>query len=272
MARYISNINSSLKKRRRLGISKRIGIWAIFILFFISLFILGLTWQKVRIQSVSILGNSSVSDKEISNIVEKDLSDRYLWIIPTDNWLLIQKSKIRNEILQSIPKIHSVLISFDSLNSINVSVAERVAEYVWCSNKTSSYKKCYFMDENGFIFGYAPDFSGNLFPEFFGLIQKENPVGESYFDSKKFSEISQFFSALNAMQFNPVSFNAVDEHEYEVYLSGGGKIIANDEKTFTKDIENLQAVIDNGYIKIDPDSLKKIKYIDLRFGNKVVLL
>ncbi len=268
--RSSSNINSSLKKKRRLGVSKKVGIWAIFILFFISLFVLGLTRQEVRISNVTVSGNSAVSKEDISNIVEQKLTERYLWIIPTDNFLLLKRGAIKNEILNDFKKVKTADIFFHSLKDIEITVTEREAKYLWCDGMPTKYKNCYFMDKNGFIFAEAPDFSGNPFTKYFGLIIG-NPVGQSYFNSARFNEINTFFTKLNDMKFSPVSFNAVDESQYEVYLSVGGKIIFDDKKTFDKDIINLQAVIDSGYIKTDPASLQKIKYIDLRFGNKVVL-
>ncbi len=42
-------------------------------------------------------------------------------------------------------------------------------------------------------------------------------------------------------------------------------------KTFKEDITGLQAIIDNGYVKPADRSFEKIKSIDLRYGNKVIL-
>ncbi len=268
--RSTSRINSSLSRRRRLGLLKKVVYIAIFVIFFLSLIILGLTNDKVQIKSVSVSGNISVPKEDILKVVERNLDKRYLFIIRTDNFFLLKRWEIREEILDEMKKIQSVDISFHSLNSVEISVAERVAKSIWCAGSPANAKKCYFMDENGFIFTEAPDFNSNSFPEYFGLISG-NPIGQSYFNSSKFKEISHFFESLDKIGLSPISFNAIDEHQYEIYLSAGGKIIMDDKKTFEKDIENIQAVIDSGYIKTDPESLKKIKSIDLRFGNKVIL-
>jgi len=267
--RSTSKINSSLSKRRRLSFIKKVVYIAIFALFFISLLILGLTNDRIQVKSVTVSGNLSVPKEDILNIVDKNLDEKYLFIIRTDNFFLLKRNKIREEILDGIKKIQSVDISFSNLNTVEVSILERVAKSIWCDG-TSANKKCYFMDENGFIFTEAPDFSSNPFPEYLGLF-KGGPIGQSYFNSVRFKEINQFFETLDQIKLNPVYFNALDEHQYEVQLSFGGKIILDDKRDFDKDIINLQALIDNGYIKLDSGSLKKIKYIDLRFGNKVVL-
>ena len=124
------------------------------------------------------------------------------------------------------------------------------------------------MDSSGFIFEEALQFSENTFSEYFGLVKEENPIGQFYFENN-FKDISSLFDAFEKISFEPRHFYAVNENEYEVYILGGGKIIMNNKKSFESQLINLQALISNEYIKNDIESLKKIKYIDLRFGNKV---
>ena len=132
----------------------------------------------------------------------------------------------------------------------------------------ASPKDCYFMDSDGFVFQEAPVFSKDTFTEYFGLITETNPVGQYYFNNN-FKNISSLFNILKKMSFEPEYFNAINEHEYEIYILGGGKILMNDKKSFESSLINLQALVSDGYIKTDTDSIKKIKFVDLRFGNKV---
>ncbi len=265
--RPTSKINSSLNKRRRLSLLKKVGYVIIFVLFFLSLLILGLTNEKVQIKSVEVMGNISVPKEDILNIINNNLDKKYLYIIRTDNFFLLKRWSIKREILREMKKVRDVSISFHGLDAFEVSITERVGKSTWCDSQTGS--KCYFMDIDGFIFTEAPEFSNNPFQKYSGLITG-NPIGQSYFNSVRFGQISQFFSTLDNMKFEPKLFNALDEHKYEVRLFSGSKIIIDDKKTFEKDIIDLQAVIDNGYIKTDLEFLKKIQYIDLRFGNKVI--
>jgi cell division septal protein FtsQ len=257
-----SRISSSIKRRRRLSFYKKALYCFIFVLFFISLFILLLTWKKVRIVDTKVNGNSSISTGSISDIVETGLNTKYLWFIPTDNWLLIRRSEIENQILNSYPRINSAKISFKNLNDIEVNVLDREPAYLWCNNSA-----CYFVDKLGFIFDTAPDLKPNPYIELFGLIT-DNPVRKSYLP-EKFSDISGFLSSLTNLKLNPISFTAIDGSEYEISLFDGGKIMLNDSTSFSKYVKNIQALIDNGYLKTDAASLKKLDYIDLRYGNKV---
>jgi len=263
-----SNIGASLNKRRHAGLIKKVGAYFIFVLFFISLAVLGLTTEKVRIKDVVVSGNSSVSTDNIMKIVDDEINKNYLWIIPTDNILLLHRAEIKNQILDNFKKIGSVRILINGIDEIEIVVIVRESKNLWCKGTPADAKDCYFMDSDGFVFEEAPGFSEDAFPEYFGLITGGNPVGQFYFKDN-FKNISSLYNTLKKMSFWPKYFNALDEHEYEIYILGGGKILINDKRSFESSLINLQALVNNGYIKNDAESLNKIKYVDLRFGNKV---
>jgi cell division septal protein FtsQ len=268
MIRPRSNISASLHKKRQASLLRRCIYYSIFVLFFISLVILGLTTKEIQIRDIVVSGNSAVPTENILNETKLEMNTRYLWIIPTDNIFLLRSKEIKNNILDNIKQIGSVNIGFNGINNIKISVTEREAKNLWCKGTPTNSNACYFMDSNGLVFEDAPQFSEDTFPKYFGLIIGGSPVGQ-YYLTNNFKSISGLFSALKRMSFMPVSFNALNNHEYEIYLSGGGKILINDGRPFEYSLINLQALIDNDYIKTDTASIKKIKYIDLRFGNKV---
>lgn len=259
-----SNISSSLAKKRQASLRKKVFAYSIFVLFFLSLIIWGLTTNKVQISNIKISGNSTIATGDILKIVNDELNKYYLFIIPTRNVFLLRRESIENGILSTFKKIFSVEILIHGINSIEITVKERQAKGLWCKE---GKKQCYFLDAQGYIFEESPTFSEDTFPEYFGLIE-ENPVGQYYFKNN-FKNISGLFDTLKKLSFWPKYFYALDEHEYEIYILGGGKIFMNDKKSFESSLTNLQAMVDNNYIKNDMESIKKIKYIDLRFGNKV---
>jgi hypothetical protein len=237
-------------------------------MFFISLIILGLTTDQARIKDIIISGNSSIATEDIMKVINNETNTNYLWIIPTDNILLLRRYQIKSQILDSIKKIGEVAILIHGVDKIEIVVTERESKNLWCNGIPTESKKCYFMDSTGFIFEEAPTFSNDAISKYFGLITEGEPVGQFYFKDN-FKNISALFGAFKKMSFEPRYFNAQDAHEYEVYILGGGKILINDKKSFDSSLINLQALVDNQYIKVDTASLQKIKYIDLRFGNKV---
>ncbi len=263
-----SRINSSLKRRKRIGFLKKILYGGIFVLFFCSLFVLALTWDKLIIKNISISGNSAIHSSDISAIAEMSLEKRYLGFIRTDNWFLIRRGEIKSEVYDQFPKIESVQIHFHGFNVIEIAILEREPANLFCSGIPTNLGQCYFMDKNGFVFGMAPKFSSDVYPQYFGLIAGD-PMRQGYFDKNRFSEISRLFQVLSNMNFSPEYFYAKSLDEYEIGLNGGAKIFLNSSQSFEKSLTNLQALIDNSYVKTDSEFLKKLEYIDLRFGNKV---
>jgi cell division septal protein FtsQ len=263
-----SNISATLRNKRHASFRKKIFAYFIFALFFISLGVLGLTTNEVRIKEVKVSGNPSVLTEDIVNAANTEINKYYFWIIPTDNILLLRRTEIQNDILNNIKEIGSVKILINGINKIEIEVMERESKNLWCKGVPINIGNCYFMDSDGFVFEEAPTFSANAFPEYFGLIADENPIGKYYFKDN-FKNISNLYNMFKKISFEPKYFNALDEHEYEIYISGGGKIFINDGRSFESELVNLQALVSNGYIKNDAKSLNKIKYIDLRFGNKV---
>ncbi len=219
----------------------------------------------MQVQSVDISGNSTINKEDISKIVYQNLDKDYFYLLKTNNFFFLKRDEIKNELVSNFPKIESVDINFYTLNNMKIRVNEREAKYLWC-NATST---CYFMDKTGFIFKEAPTLSPNPFFEFLGSITYD-PVGK-YFLKEKFSNISSFIDSINKIGFVTKSFTVIEEHKYEITLSTGAKIILDDKKTFEQDLTALQAIIDNGYIKPGDSSFQKIKSMDLRYGNKVIL-
>jgi cell division septal protein FtsQ len=266
-----SNITVSLRKKRRLGRMKKIGLWTLFILFFISLSILALTSDRLRIQNIVVSGNSAIPKSEIIAVANPELDIRHLGFIATDNFFLLERNALKDAILNNIKTIKTVGISFDGFNTIDISVSERMPENLWCEGTLQAAGNCFLMDNNGFIFASDTESTSSTqnFPEYFGLVQSANPVGEQYFASGRFSQIANLFSDLLNMGFAPVSFLATDTHEYQIDLSGGGLMYFNDTQSFADALTDLQALIDSGYIKTTPAFLNNLDYIDLRYGSKV---
>ena len=247
---------------------KKIAYSAVFILLLISLGILGLTSNKVRILNVTVSGNTTVSIDQILSIVNPILDKKDLLIVPTDNFFLLKGNKIKNQILTSVKTISAVKISFQNLNTINITISERSAGDLWCQGDPRKIGNCFLMDKTGFVF--ASSTATSTLPTYFGFFATTtNPVGESYFDSARFADIEGLMQAVNQLGFRPQYFDAIDTHTYQVYLKDGGKILLNNEKTFGESLTNLETLVNDGFIKVNDATLKKINYVDLQSGDKV---
>jgi len=236
---------------------------SLFLFFLIIIVFAFLTnYSGVKITNISIKGTSSMSPDEISVFVKNEISKKYAYVFARDNILLLPRINLKKHLLDNFKKIEVVKISLIGLRDVEITIKERVQTALWCKDK------CFFMDSNGLIFAEAPEFSGTPFPEYFGIIEKDNPIGEDYFDIEKFKKISVLFEEIKKLGFPLEKFIAIDKGEYEFYFIQGGKISINDKKDFSEPLKDLKAIVDAGLIKTDEASLKKINHIDLRY-NKV---
>jgi cell division septal protein FtsQ len=265
-----SNISSSLEKRRRKHFLFKVLLFLVLILIVLIALAFMTHYSGVKISDISVNGNGSVPEKDIQDFVQNKLNENFVFVFARDNIILCPRIAIERGLMNQFKKLNSASVGFSGLNKINISVTDRVEAGLWCAGlPTDSKKQCYFLDSNGFIYAEAPAFSGNPFPEYFGLIKDENPIGDSYFDAIKFEQISALFDGVKNLGFSPVDFLVDENGEYQVDLSGGGRINLNDSQSFSDSLVKLKALVDNGYIKTDATSLSKLNHIDLRYGNKV---
>jgi len=148
---------------------------------------------------------------------------------------------------------------------------------LWCGKKINIYEKCYFLDEDGYIYTEAPTFSGSVFFRNYGNIEGIKQIGVNFLDSKKFKEISFFIKSIKDVNLNPVSFFAGDNGDYEIYLGNnlknynfyGGKIIFNRDDDMGEVFDNLITILNEKILIKELGNNTQLDYIDLRFGKKI---
>ena len=222
-----------------------------------------------------------VETEAIKETIQKDLVGNYFWLFPKTNFLLYPKKQIKNELGNKFKRFSIVSIGLDNIRTLKISVTEREGKYLWCGDivpilisDVTSYK-CYFMDQEGYIFDEAPYFSGNVYFKFYGKndVNLENPAG-TYFLENKFDKIIIFKNALEKLNLNPTAFWLNDTGDANISLSSepetGPKIIFKIDSDYEKIAENLQAAITTKVLqtKLKTD-FSSLLYIDLRFGNNV---
>ena len=154
-------------------------------------------------------------------------------------------------------------------------LSERIALYTWCGVKSEEDKKCYFMDEDGYVFDEAPYFSGDIYFKFYGLLDTVNPLG-SYFSKQNFKQLILFKDVLVGMKLKIAGLNIINNEDAEmIFLKEASsetepKIIFKINADFQHIAENLQAAINTEPLKSKfKNKYRALQYIDLRFENKV---
>lgn len=251
---------SQMRQKRRRLFFIRLYI----ILFFILVIILGLAIfsgsKKVTIQTIIVSGNAAVSSDDVLAVANRDMTGRYWYLFARNNSLIFPRFQIENDLLTEIKTIKEVNINLDNWQQISIKITERKPHSVWCGQDIKSPDlKCSFVDKDGFVYGPAPVFSGNMFIRFYGNI----PITQIY---------SEIFSLIELLNKNNMKVVAVsyDNFDYKFILENGPEIIFNDKNPFVISFDNLFRAIETKNLDLE-NNASVIKYIDLRFDNKIVV-
>ncbi|MFA6524026.1 MAG: hypothetical protein WC264_00765 [Candidatus Paceibacterota bacterium] len=268
------------RKKRRILRNKIIFFVIIFIIFLTGLIFLS-RWENININTIRVLENKVVETKDIVNIIHSKIDGHYLGLFPKTNFILLPNRAIKNELHSKFKRLKDIKIDTTDTNTLEITVSEYNGKYTWCGNdipldESPEENKCYFMDENGYIFDEAIYFSGNVYFKFFGKIKDdtENPIG-SYFLPENFTQIISFVDNLKQMGIKLSSLLTKEDGDIEIYLKPNNsvnipKIIFKSTSDFNKVAENLQSVLTTEPFQSDfKNKYSSLLYIDLRFGNKV---
>ncbi len=228
-------------------------------------------YKEVTIYNISISGNEVIEKNTIENIVSEKLSGNQYLFFPNRNIFLYPKTSIIDSIKNISPYILSANVSFGNFNSINVEVIERKPHSLYCG---AEYKKedgvsCYFLDDKGFIFDEAPQFSGNTFVRYFGTTT-EPYIGNTYSNTILFQTLSRFIDNLKEKGLDVVSVRIISPDEILFYLDTGSKLIISEKTDYNKVITYIADIMTSADFKgKDENGKLNVSYVDFRFGNKI---
>lgn len=275
----IGDILASSRQLRR----KRRVIKASLILFcvllFIGIVIAFFNLSKFRIRQISIEGAIGLDQEQLKGEALNFLKGKYLKLFPYDNIFILPEMKLTADLLETFPLLKEIAVRRDFPQKIFITVEERKAEVLWCSGSDSASipasststlnslpkESCAFVDDSGFIFQSAPNFSGAIFLKFFDEREQPSGVGKMMTDSGEFQKLTSFAGLLKEKGFDVSKIILKDAGTYEVHLKESWYILLNDKNEPNQTFGNLELVFDQDIKEKRP----KLDYIDLRFGKKV---
>jgi len=259
-------------------------VWSYFILFLSAVLFLILVllshWERLAIEQIEISGNRAVESSEIDQIVRGSLGGNYFYTFSRRNIFSYPRSTMKQKLMAEIPYLGGVDFNITE-NILQVTVTEREPRALWCLESD-----CYYIDETGFVFSLAPNFSDNIFLKISGP-GASDPVGTKPVALDLFSYI------MNSAQLLPTVFldqdlfevqifkvNIIDDRDYEFVLS---QSLANEkihwtlkfsrQNDFLRELDNLSTVLASENFQEEYRlSGGRLEYIDLRFGNKIFYL
>lgn len=273
-------LNEIRRKRHKAFRNKVIFFSTLFVLI-LALISFALHIKKINIKNIEIVGNRVVESKEIVSLTQKEIAGNYLWIFPKSNFLIYPKNKIKDTLVMNLKRLDDVSVSIKNSETLIIKVTEHSGEYLWCGADPlmgmDIDNRCYFMDFNGYVFDEAPYFSGEIYFRLYGndfniKPKNNNPTG-SYFLQKNFSDLINFKKNLEMMGIQSYSFVLDENSDGNIFISKnptGAKIIFKINSDYPKMLENLESAISTEPLaSAIKNKLDTLKYIDLRFGNKV---
>lgn len=271
-----------LKHTRHRAIKNKIITYSIILFICVLGLSIASRIKALNIDNVTVSGNKVIDSILIEKIVKNNLSGHYLGIFPKTNFIIYPKNKIKINLQNNFKRIKDITLNNKDIKNLEISINEYDGKYLYCGDiipelNSKSTQKCYFMDNDGYIFDEAPYFSGEIYFKFYGLIDSstENPSG-NYYNNEIFAKLIEFKTLIEKMDLSPSYIWLNNQNEIYVFLSKKGNMDINPSIILKKDsdlgkmAENLKASVTTEPLKTKlENNYEDLRYIDLKFGNKV---
>jgi len=260
---------SKLLKKRR----KKIIIKVILYFLLISAFVGGLSFlsraEFLSIKEIKIIGEGSVNKEEIIKIAENKIKGTMLGLFSKSNILLYPRYEIEIDILNQFKRILDVTVSIEKFSIMDIEIEERKAFALYCEvSPQNNDEECFYLDETGFIFGEAPNFSGNSFVKYYSTASARD--GDNYFlEVEDFKQLNNFLNNISETFDVKVVKVINDSENLEISLNVETKLILDLDNDFEKAFENLALLVNELKTQKEIDSFNSLEKVDLQFGNKI---
>lgn len=258
---YLARKRQARRKRQLFALS------SLLVLFVLIVFISRL--ERFRIADISVTGANVIGVDVVTEFTKDVLGGYYLWLIPRDNALIYPSHELKRALANKFPRFSSVKLSLEGLERLAVSVVEREPFALYCGEATSiEAATCYFLDEGGFIFDFAPAFSDGVYFVYADSVPAENPRGRQFLPAPEFRGLVQFIERLPELGLKPLTIKLSQEY-FDVALSRDAHLLFNKQSDLVVIYSNLKTFINSDAIRAQADFLDKVTELDLRTENKV---
>ncbi len=294
-------------KRRRTLKWIRFSVISFCILLVCTLLVYISYRPSLRISEVTLSGQVLVTGGEVKNETLNFLRGKYLWLLPKNSAFLYQRRALEVYLKEHFKRIDTIHISLTNYHTLSVNISERKPFAIWCDMLPSQFtggapttthsattlasstleespvdtresvvesteSHCYFMDSNSTIFAEAPQFSGDAYFKYFGLLDTNilSPIGHEYIkNTEDFSHMDTFVRVAQSLGIRPQYLVAKENGEYSLVLFGGGSIYFDTREPLEKTGDNLRTLLQSPVFATTTKYGLPVEYIDLRFGNKL---
>lgn len=269
MFRRSSLRSGKLTRRKRIVFFVKLCFVLVLILGMCAGFVYLMHRPEITIATLIVSGANVVDEAEIKGIVREVIGGAYLWLFPKSNALLYPKHAVETALTRNLLRIKEAEARRDGFTGLAILVEEREPHALWCGENRleGAVPACFFIDETGFIYAPAPDFTDDVYFRYYGPLVKSDPLGQFYLPEEEYRRLSLFFASLEDYGVEARELAIRDNTDYEFYLEDDIQVLFARQQDLSRVLENLLAVVDSEDFKAQDRF--SIDYIDLRFGNKV---
>ncbi len=260
---------SRLRARKR---RRRVRFFIISVAFVLLVLsgLVGLTYlSSLQIKNVAISGAQTLSSSTVEAFVRERLAGEYWYVFSKSNIFLYPKQQIAADLIKAYPVLASADVHADDFQSIAVNVVEREPKALWCpSDASGQVFPCFFMDENGIVYGDAPTFSEPVYLSYYGSTTS-NALPKQFLMPPEFQALTALVDAL-AQKISDSDITAVeiDKNKDVSVRFVNGFILRFALSDAGGDIfERFSLALTSEPMKAH--KLGDFEYLDLRFGDRL---
>ena len=274
-----SGLPSKLKERRR-----RLRIFLfISVPVFIVLLVTGAAylthWSALAVSKVEVVGASAVSSEALVKSVNEGLSGNHLGFFSKKNIFLYPGRSIEAALLVRFPRLKRADLSIEDFHTLRLAVEERKLYALWCGAETpqntnvatsSLAAGCDFLDENGFIFSPAADFTGSVYMHYYGPYlssASSTPLGLQFLPANEFKQLDAFLRALKPLSLSVVGAGLLSDKDVKILLEHNATLLVARSSDYSGALDNLRSALSSDVF--EKKSIADLEYLDLRFGDHV---
>ncbi len=221
--------------------------------------------EKLKVSQVSVSGNMVTQSSEVESLVKERLSGYYLGLIPKSSTLFYPKDQIVDTLDKQIPRLASASVSLNGFRGVSVEVVEREPAALYCAHVVDK-ESCYFLDNTGYIYSEAPDFTDGVYLVYRRDPSINDPVDKYILEENEFARVNKFINSLGKLEMKSVSI-LNKEGDYILTLDNGPEIMWNSNQDLDKVLVDLESFLKGS--KLTMSDIKNLLYLDLRFDNKI---
>jgi len=215
----------------------------------------------ISIKSIEVLSADSNIDS-VKSIVEEELKRQKFGMFPQNNFIFLSGDNLTAAVQKVFPEVLQIDAKFNGINDLIVEVKHKSTFAIWCDEDE---KLCFDIDETGIAF---KDFEGNGSSTPLVLVSNDKPVlSQKITSDQRFLKIGMFITAFQKGGIDLVKLEDGGSNLY-AELKDGTEIRMNFSDDPDDVISRLSVILAN---ERKMEVKTPLKYIDLRFGNKVYL-